>query len=114
MMPQSTHIPDLKPSFRIALIYLGRRGAGSWIGLELARQFQNMFPTLAVISQYAEQRSVWESLEVEHLVTPTYRNIISALMSLLLPFEVNRLVRKINNFQPDALLFTIFHPWNAL
>lgn len=99
---------------RIALIYLGRRGAGSWISLELARQFQNMFPTLVVISQYAEQRSTWEKLKIERLITPTYRNAISALISLLLPFEVNRLVRKINNFQPDILLFTIFHPWNAL
>jgi len=114
MIPQSTHIKDLNAGMRIALIYLGRRGAGSWISLELARQFQKVFPTLAVISQFAEQRSAWERLETEYLVIPTYRNVLSALMSLVVPLEVNRLVHKINKFQPDVLLFTIFHPWNAL
>lgn len=114
MNPHSTHITDLKPEMRIALIYLGRRGAGSWIGLELARQLQNTFPILAVVSQFAEQRSAWERLEVEHLISRTFRYTISALLSLLLPLEVNRLVRKIDIFQPDVLLFIMFHPWNAL
>lgn len=99
---------------RIALIYLGRRGAGSWIGIELARQFRNLFPTLAVISEFTEQRSAWESIDIEHLVTPTYHNAISALMSLLWPSEINRLVHRISIFQPDVILFTMFHPWNAL
>lgn len=99
---------------RVALIYLGRRGAGGWISIELARQFQNMFPTLAVISSYTEQRSSWEKLNTERLVTHTYRNALSALASLPIPTGVTRLVRKIKAFQPDVLLFPMFHPWNAL
>lgn len=99
---------------RVALIYLGRRGAGGWISLELARQFQGMFPSLAVISSYTDQRAAWESLNVERLSTRTYRNALSALASLLAPIEVARLVRKIKHFRPDALLFPMFHPWNAL
>lgn len=114
MIHHSTRIADLNSGMRIALIYLGRRGAGNWIGIELAKQFQNTFPTLAVISEYTDQRSTWERIEIKHLVTRTYRNAISALVSLLLPLEVNRLVSKINIFQPDVLLFTMFHPWNAL
>ncbi len=114
MIPHSTSRSDLDSRMRIALIYLGRRGAGSWIGIELARQFRNLFPTLAVISEFTEQRSAWESIDIEHLVTPTYHNAISALMSLLWPSEINRLVHRISIFQPDVILFTMFHPWNAL
>ena len=73
-----------------------------------------MFPTLAVISSYAEQRSIWEKLNTERLLTNTYRNALAALASLLIPIEVTRLVRKINAFRPNVLLFPMFHPWNAL
>ena len=114
MIPHSAPLKDLNSGMRLAMIYLGRRGAGGWISLELARQFQGMFPTLAVISSYTDQRTEWESLNIEHLITYTYRNALSALASLLVPIKISRLVRKIKRFQPDALLFPMFHPWNAL
>lgn len=98
---------------RIALIYLGRRGAGRWISLELARQLQKNFPLLTVTSQYMEGRSEWETLESERLVTPTFQNAIQALLSLILPFQINQLAKKIRRFRPDVLLFPMFHPWNA-
>jgi glycosyltransferase involved in cell wall biosynthesis len=114
MIPHSAQVKDLNSGMRVALIYLGRRGAGGWISLELARQFQSMFPTLAVISSYTEQRAIWEKLNTDRLITHTYRNALSALASMLMPIEVSRLVRKIKSFRPDVLLFPMFHPWNAL
>ncbi len=114
MIPHSAQVKDLNSGMRVALIYLGRRGAGGWISLELARQFQSMFPTLAVISSYTEQRARWEKLNTDRLITYTYRNALSALASMLMPIEVSRLVRKIKSFRPDVLLFPMFHPWNAL
>ena len=114
MIPHSVQVDDLNSGMRVALIYLGRRGAGGWISLELARQFQGMFTTLAVISSYTDQSATWESLNVERLSTHTYRTALSAIASLLMPIEVSRLVRKIKRFRPDVLLFPMFHPWNAL
>jgi len=114
MIPYSTQVNDLSSGMRVALIYLGRRGAGGWISLELARQFQGTFPTLAVTSSHTDQRNAWESLNIELLSTYTYRNALSALASLLMPIEVSRLVGKIKRFKPDVLLFPMFHPWNAL
>ena len=113
-MPKYVQKKVLNSRMRIALIYLGRRGAGGWISLELARQFQNHYPTLAVISHYSEQLSTWKTLKTEHLVIPTYHNIISAIISLLIPIKINGLVKKIETFHPDVLLFPMFHPWNAL
>lgn len=98
---------------RIALIYLGRRGAGRWISLELARQLQKKNPVLVVTSHYMEDPSEWETLESERLVTPTFQNAMQAFLSLILPFRINQLAKKIRRFQPDVLLFPMFHLWNA-
>lgn len=99
---------------RVALIYLGRRGAGGWIGFELASQLQRIFTLLTITSEYLEQRSAWKSLRIAQIVTPTFRNALSALLSLLVPMQVNMLVRKIRQHEPEVLLFPMFHPWNAL
>jgi len=99
---------------QIAVIYLGRRGAGGWISFELTLQLQSMFSTLAVTSQYMENQYAWKSLQTEQLVIPTFQNAIFAFTSLIIPIRINALVRKLRKFQPDALLFPMFHPWNAL
>jgi glycosyltransferase involved in cell wall biosynthesis len=99
---------------RIALIYLGRRGAGGWIGFELARQLQHMFSLLTVNSQYLEHRRLWESLQTEQIVTPTFRNAMHAFLSLLFPIRIHGLVEEIRRHKPDAMLFPMFHPWNAV
>ena len=99
---------------RIALIYLGRRGAGAWISLELMKQLQDRFSTLAVISSDLERRTVWEKLVSQILVTHTFHNALTALSSLLMPTRVSALVEQIRRFKPDVLLFPMFHPWNSL
>lgn len=99
---------------RVAIIYLGRRGAGGWISFELARQLQEMFPTLVVTSRYSEQQQKWETLHAEKLVIPTFRSTLQALISLLFPVRVNHLVQMLRGFKPDVLLFPMFHPWNSL
>lgn len=99
---------------RIALIYLGRRGAGEWISLEFARQFEDSFSMLNVISYYAEKRLEWDKLNGKNLEIRTYRSPASALFSLLIPTRIMKLVQKVKSFQPDVLLFPMFHPWNAL
>jgi len=99
---------------RIALIYLGRRGAGGWISLELMKQLQGRFPTLAVISSAIERRSVWVELVSESIITRTYHSALTAMISLLIPSRINVLARQIRRFEPDILIFPMFHPWNAI
>lgn len=99
---------------RVALIYLGRRGAGNWISLELALQFQTIFSTLVITSQYRDNQPGWMALESEQLILPTFHNAIGALTSLIVPTRINTLIDKLHEFQPDALLFPMFHPWNAI
>jgi len=98
---------------RIALIYLGRRGAGRWISLELAGELHKKFSVLTVTSEYMENPSEWETLESERLVVSTFRSAIQALFSLIFPLRINQLVKKVRVFQPDVLLFPMFHPWNG-
>lgn len=99
---------------QIAIIYLGRRGAGGWISFELALQLQSVFSILTITSQYTENQCAWKSLQNEQLVIPTFRNAIFAFISLTVPIRINALTRKLHTFQPKVLLFPMFHPWNAL
>lgn len=98
---------------RVALIYLGRRGAGGWISFELAQQLEEKSEAIIVISHDMEQLFSWKSLRAEKVFTRTFRNIIFAIISLIIPLQINALIRKIKQHKPDILLFTMFHPWNA-
>src|SRR4030095_8387008 len=98
---------------RTALIYLGRRGAGAWISIELARQLQTRGTILTVTSQYSNLQDRWATLPTENITVPTYRSSIQAIFSLLFPLQIHALVRRLRRFKSDVLLFPMFHPWNA-
>lgn len=99
---------------KIALLYLGRRGAGGKISLELARALGPENPILAVLSNQTETLPEWRSLSLERLEVSTFDSAPRALFSLLFPQAIQRLAQQIARWQPDVLLFPMFHPWNAL
>jgi len=99
---------------RVTLIYLGRRGAGNRISLELAQHLAQMAEVNAAISTFSEVNSDWVRSGVEILPTATYENWRQALASLVIPSKTMDLVRNLQKFSPDVLLFPMFHPWNAI
>ena len=98
---------------RIAIVYLGRRGAGGKITLELARALNHGHEVFAFLSAQAENLHDWQSLPLQQAHVETYRGAASALASLLLPAQTQRLAQQIQNVRPDVLLFPMFHPWNS-
>lgn len=99
---------------RIAVVYLGRRGAGGKIALELARHLSEMHTISAILSHHAENLEQWRKTSIELFEFTTYRNAPEAFASLIIPFKVQEVVEQIEKIQPDVLLFPMFHPWNAL
>ncbi len=98
---------------RVAIIYLGRRGAGGKITLEFARALSRGHEVFAFLSTQAENLQAWQSLPLQQTHVETYRGAASALATLLLPAQIQRLAGQIQSVRPDVLLFPMFHPWNS-
>ena len=99
---------------RIAVIYLGRRGSGCRIALELARRLCAGPDGFAVISDLVENRAAWQSTEINLIEVRPFGSTIQAARSWLDRRPVHHLVEQIADLQPDVLLFPMFHPWNPL
>lgn len=105
---------SLSVNMKIAVIYLGRRGAGERIALELARHLNGAHVTFAFLSQHAENLDSWYETTVTFYKFDTYQNMVGAFFSLISPVKIQNVARQIRQIQPDVLLFPMFHPWNAL
>jgi glycosyltransferase involved in cell wall biosynthesis len=98
----------------IAVVYLGRRGAGGVISLELARQLEQRHQVLAILSTLAENLEYWKKASIRRVEVGTFRNPVGAFLSLVFPFQIKRIANQIRQAKPDVLLFPMFHPWNSL
>jgi glycosyltransferase involved in cell wall biosynthesis len=68
----------------------------------------------AAISTYSEIYGVWKQSGLELIAVPTFNNPIQALMSLVTRNEISSITEKLRAFNPDVLLFPMFHPWNTV
>ena len=99
---------------RIILIYLGRRGAGGKISYELAHRLCHQHVLQVALSKYAEILSTWQEASIQCFAVNTFHNPLQALGTLVIPMRINNLIQQIKAFEPDVLLFPMFHPWNAI
>jgi len=97
---------------RIALVYLGRRGAGAPISLELATNLARQAQVLAVISTRVEGLALWQKSGLELLYVATYGNLLRAVGSWINQSRLRRLSGRIGAWEPDILLFPMFFTWN--
>ena len=98
---------------KVVLVYLGRRGAGGWLSYEMAHHWPDEHALFAVLSVYSEYLPAWMNSRVRHFVVNTFQKPSQALISILVPVKIKSLVKIIIDLEPDALLFPMFHPWNA-
>lgn len=97
---------------RIALIYLGRRGSGGVLSLELGRHLQAHAQVTALISRQAENISQWHASGLPLMETDTYQGLAGAIWSWLNQPRLARLAAHIRRtIRPDVLLFPMFHTW---
>jgi len=99
---------------RLSFIYLGRRGAGGKISLELARELGLRHEVLAVISKSSEHLEQWQTASIGLMAVDTFQSLLQAIWSLLYPRKILQLIKEIRLFKPDILLFPMFHPWNPV
>jgi glycosyltransferase involved in cell wall biosynthesis len=99
---------------RIAIIYFGRRGAGGIISFELARKLGQKHEVFVFLSGMMENPDRWSEANIETIQDDTFHNSVEALLSLVFPVQIHRVVGKIRQRKPDILLFPMFHPWNSM
>ncbi len=96
---------------RIAIVYLGRRGAGGPISLELARHLSVRTETFAVVSGYAESLGAWRASSLHYFEVPTFQSALGAIISCIDQPRLRRLAQQIRTQMPDVVLFPMLHPW---
>jgi len=97
---------------RLALIHLGRRGAGNPISYELAKHLSQQADILVILSQYVENLPLWKSSGLELMTTSTYQNLPVAIWSWINQLKIRKLADRIRAWKPDVLLFPMFYTWN--
>lgn len=98
---------------RIALIYLGRRGAGGPLSLALGRALVGHAELAAFLSSQQETLSAWRSAPFHHQDVPTFTHAGGLIWTLATRRRILNLAQKIRAWRPDVLLFSMVHPWNA-
>lgn len=99
---------------KIALIYLGRRGAGTVYSLELAKTLARKAEVLTVISRQVNNLEVWRESGLSLLEVYTYHNIWEFIPSTLNLGRHLILRRHLQRFGPDVLYYPMLHPWTSL
>jgi glycosyltransferase involved in cell wall biosynthesis len=105
---------------KIALIYLGRLGAGPVYTIEMARALLDEGSrVLAFISEYSENIEEWKELErrndnFELFPVKTYRNIAGLLAATLNIRRFGKIKTALDRFAPDVLYSTMIHTWNPV
>lgn len=106
--------PASEKKLRIALIYLGRRGSGGPISLNIASHLSKWAEVLCVISTQNEGLNSWKEAGVSFVAFPTYRNFFQSVWGWIDQRSVRQIAAQIQAWKPDVLLFPMFYTWNPL
>jgi glycosyltransferase involved in cell wall biosynthesis len=97
---------------RIALVYLGRRGAGGLISQELGLRLSEQVDLLVVLSIYNDQLESWKTASIDSILVPTYRNLVGGIWTWLVHQRIRKVANQIRAWKPDVLFFPSFYTWN--
>jgi glycosyltransferase involved in cell wall biosynthesis len=106
---------DTPMTLRVALVYLGRRGAGPVLALELAKALKDRaYVQLYLSTSIENKREVLHSgLNVAFV--NTYGSILGAVFNTtLLPIRLWPLFHGLWQFQPNVVHYPMLHPWVPL
>ena len=99
---------------RIAMIYLGRKGAGGPISLALGQALRARGASVtAFLSDALENLPAWQQAGLPFTALPTFHNSLEAAWTLLNGARLRHLAHQVRACKPELLLFPMFHPWNV-
>lgn len=96
---------------KIAIISLGRKGAGPVIGLELARALNRGHKVLFVHSNQSELNITFDAPDAHCISMNTFSDAITLIFSLIFPINIIRIIRQLWLFKADIVIWPMIHPW---
>lgn len=96
---------------RVAIIYLGRRGPGGPISLELASHLARKADVFAVVSTQADHYKRWQKSGLDLISASTFSGDSGAMLSLLFQSRLRTLAASISAKNPDVIVYPMVHPW---
>jgi glycosyltransferase involved in cell wall biosynthesis len=99
---------------RIGIVYLGRRGSGGIISLNLASHLAKKADVFAIVSSLSENFIDWEASGIPLTVQKPYHNVFEAIWEWINPKKVRHISNQIRNLKPEVVLFPMFYTWNPL
>ena len=96
------------------IVYLGRKGGGPVLSLELARALSKLIEIEAIVSADADNVEAWRCSEFPVHYVETYRGPASAVLSLF-SWRRFRAIRRIAvAFDPDVVHYPMLHTWATI
>src|SRR5436190_23162569 len=96
---------------RVAIIYVGRRGPGGPISLELATHLSGKAEVFAVVSTQSDHYALWQKSGLDLIPVSTFSNDSGAMLSLLSQGKLRSLAASIAEKKPDVIVYPMVHPW---
>jgi len=99
---------------RVAIIYMGRRGPGGPISLELASHISRKAEVFAVVSTQADHYNLWQKSGLDLISASTFSSDSGAALSMLSLGKLRALAASISQKSPDVIVYPMVHPWTPL
>src|SRR5262245_41282423 len=96
---------------RIGVVYLGRRGPGGSLSLQLAKHLAKQVDVFCAVSEDSDLIQEWKNGDQPLIAVPTFRSKTSAIASYLHRGPARRLARAIAERMPDVVIYPMVHPW---
>src|SRR5689334_2079243 len=90
---------------RVAVIYLGRRGPGGPLSLELASHLSGKAEVFAVVSEQGDHYNLWQKSGLDLIPVSTFSSDSGAAMSLLFQGKLRSLAASISEKRPDVIVY---------
>jgi glycosyltransferase involved in cell wall biosynthesis len=102
---------------RIAVLFLGRKGAGPVYTYEMICALSNYAELLVVLSSYIDNKDVWDKKAVEDknikpVYIKTYRSKCQFILSFFNAIRFIKIIKTINSYNPDMLYSAWVHYWD--
>ncbi len=98
---------------RIAVIHLGRKGAGPTYTLEMSKALKSQGVDIDVfLSEGVENKQYFDESGLNVFYFPTYNSTCDFIISVLTWYKIRSVIRKINSNNYDVVYSTMPHLWD--
>lgn len=98
---------------KIALVNLGRTGAGPVYALEMAKALSQKADVFSIVSSHAENIEQWRASELVIFEVDTYKNFKEFITATLRLKSLLVIYKALNKFKPDVIYTPMIHLWTA-